>query len=81
MRSQSLRVRVSEGNQTRVDLTLPSQAAQYLSNFLPEKVRAKLAARSIDLERVSRDAVHRDFAAGDLFHFDDGPKHVRIWLE
>lgn len=80
-KSSRLRVRVTEGGATKVDLTFRAQVADHLSDLLPEDVHAKLKARAVDVEAISRAVVAGDFAPGELFALDEDPKGIRVWLE
>lgn len=81
MKAESLRIRVTEAGETRVDLTFGAESACFLMKLVPPHVRTKLASRSIDLEAISTAARESNFAPGELFLIDDGPKCVRGWLE
>lgn len=81
MKSESLCIRVTESGETRVNLSFASSATTLLAQLVPPSVRTKLAQRSIDLAVVADEARARDFAPGELFRLDDGPRTVRVWLE
>ena len=81
MKSESLRIQVSEGGQTRVELSFAAESAGNLIRLVPPHLRQKLVEHAIDLEAISASAQARDFAPGELFLFTDGARQVRGWLE
>ena len=81
MKSEHLRIKVSENGQTKADVTLKAELASQLPSFVPESVRSSVEKREIDLEQIAADAVSSDFEAGVLFELQEGTKHVIIWLE
>lgn len=80
MKSQSLHIRVSEGDVTRVDLTFGAAATDCLPDLVPGELRRTLADRCIHLEDISAGARRRDYAPGDLFLYEEGDRKVRVWL-
>jgi hypothetical protein len=81
MKSKHLRIRVLESGRARADLTFGAGLAASLPDLVPPDLEDKLAARSIDVERIARDVVGREFEPGDLFLLDEGDKQIRVWLE
>ncbi len=81
MKSEKLRIRITESDRTKVDLTFGAGAAENLPDLVPDDLRSKLVQRSIDIEGIARDAVARDFSPGELFRLNDGSKGIRVWLE
>ena len=80
-KSRTLRIRVTRGGRTKADLILPVAAAECLSELIPPEVGPKLAARNIDVFRISRSVTERNFPPGDLFSLRDGKDDFRVWLE
>jgi hypothetical protein len=81
MKSASLRIRVMDGGQMRVDLTFGAESALCLGRLVPPNVRQKLTERAIDLEAISASVRERDFAPGALFDIEDGTRRISGWLE
>ncbi|HEY5648119.1 MAG TPA: hypothetical protein VIU33_01365, partial [Nitrospiria bacterium] len=77
----SLRVRVTDGGEPKVDLTFRARAAGSLPDLIPEDLRPKLEHRAINLEEIARKAEETDFKPGELFRLEEGPKVIRVWLE
>ncbi len=81
MKSEKLRIRITEANRTKVDLTFRAVAAENLPDLVPPELYAKLAERSIDVEKIAREVVARDFEPAELFQLQEGEKGIRVWLE
>ncbi len=81
LKSERLRIKVMEADQTKVEVTFGAAAAENLPDLVPEETRAKLDERDIDLDEIVRDVVARDFEPGELFHLKEGTKSIRVWLE
>ena len=81
MKSEKLRIRITEANRTPVDLTFRAAVAENLPDLVPPELCAKLAERSIDVEKIAREVVARDFEAAELFQLQEGEKGIRVWLE
>jgi hypothetical protein len=80
-KSKHLRVLVSEGNRTRVDVTLAAAATEYLLDLLPETITSIITARGLDVERIRRDAIASGLEPGELFTLEDDGRRVRVWLQ
>ncbi|RKG87817.1 AarF/UbiB family protein [Corallococcus terminator] len=76
-----LRVRVTEGSHTRVALTFRADVTAHLEDLLPEDLRPRLAARGLDPVAIAATAVAAGLRPSELFHLDEGGRHVRVWLE
>ena len=81
MKSEKLRIRITEANRTKVDLTFRAAVAENLPDLVPPELCAKLAERSIDVEKIAREVVARDFEPAELFQLQEGEKGIRVWLE
>jgi len=79
--SHALKIRVLQDGRTKAEVTLPSTATENLSDLLPPGLDEKLADRGIDVSRIAQETVSGGFAPGDLFHFEEGAKSYRVWLE
>ncbi|MFO1349294.1 MAG: AarF/UbiB family protein [Gammaproteobacteria bacterium] len=80
--ANSLRVRVSEGAETRVALTMPALAALDLENLMPEEVLERIrSSRQVDMRAIAKRILASGVAPQELFTFQDGVKHYRVWLE
>lgn len=81
VRSRSLRVTITRGTQSRVDLTFPAIAAEGLQGLVPPEIVPRLAPRGIDLAALEARAASSEFAPGELFLLSEPDRMVRVWLE
>ena len=81
MKANALRIRVSESERTKVDLTFRAAVAENLADIIPEELAPKLVQRGIDVGEIARGAVRDEFAPGELFVLDESEKRIRVWLE
>ena len=79
--AQFLRIRVSQGEQTKAEFTFLAHAAENLADLVPPEIEGKLTEMQIDIGQLARDAVRAGFPPGDMFQLEEGEKKVRIWLE
>lgn len=80
-KSTHLRLRVREGNQTRVELTFIAHLAESLPELVPPEIEERLIARTIDVARIARESAAGGFEPGELFVLHEAGKEVRVWLE
>ncbi|NOK11606.1 ABC1 kinase family protein [Corallococcus exercitus] len=76
-----LKVRVTEAGHTRVALTFRADVTAHLEDLLPEDLPRKLTARGLDPVAIGAAAVAAGLRPSELFHLDEGDRHVRVWLE
>ncbi|WP_223633677.1 AarF/ABC1/UbiB kinase family protein [Corallococcus sp. EGB] len=76
-----LKVRVTEAGNTRVALTFRADVTAHLEDLLPEDLPSRLAARGLDPAGIGAAAVAAGLRPSELFHLDEGDRHVRVWLE
>ena len=81
MKSEKLRIRVTEGNRTKVDLTFGARVTENLPELIPDYLRPKLEQRAIDVSKIAKDAVAGHFEVGELFQLSEGGKTISVWLE
>ncbi|MFT3710141.1 MAG: AarF/UbiB family protein [Archangium sp.] len=81
VRSRSLRVTITRGTQSRVDLTFPAIAAEGLQGLVPPEIVPRLAPRGIDLAALEARAASSEFTPGELFSLVEPDRMVRVWLE
>ena len=81
MKSEKLRIRVTEGDRTKVDLIFGARITENLPELIPDDLRPKLEQRAIDVSKIARDAVTGHFEAGELFQLSEGGKTISVWLE
>ncbi len=79
--ARHLRVAVSDGGRSRVDLTFRAAAAESLPDLIPDDLAEKLRDRRLDVRGIADAAVAGGFAPGELFRLAEGSKLVRVWLE
>lgn len=80
-KSRSLRIRVTRSGCTKAELTFPATAAENLPDLIPPEVEPRLAARHIDVARISRSLIEQGFPPGELFALEEGRDDFRVWLE
>lgn len=79
--AHALRIRVSEGDETKLELRFRAQVTPALRELVPDEVSALLERGAVDLDAIARRAVAGGLQRGALFEGGEGPTHVRIWLE
>lgn len=79
--SKYLKVRVSQGGKTLVEVTLKAQLAARLREVMPDDVLGKVARHGIDVEALSAQASAAQFAPRELFCLDVDSKRYLVWLE
>lgn len=76
-----LRVKVSRGHETVVDLSMPAEAVLRLEELIPEETLVYLRESSDwDLPAIMEDIRARGVSPREIMSFEKGPKHYRIWL-
>jgi predicted unusual protein kinase regulating ubiquinone biosynthesis (AarF/ABC1/UbiB family) len=78
--AQSLRVRVTEGAEEIVDLTLPARSVEDLESLMPDHVIQKCKLDGIDLRSMSDRVIREGGLAQELFSSSVGARHYRVWL-
>lgn len=81
MKSETLRIRVTESRSIKVDLTFGAAAVDNLTDLVPRELLPSLEDRSIRLNSIVEKAQQSGYAPGELFTLEDGSKCVRVWLE
>jgi hypothetical protein len=76
-----LRISVTRGGRTVVQVCFPSYAVLSLADLVPDHVRVRIVAEQVDLEMVAADAASRGCPAGELFAIASGEDGVRAWLD
>ncbi len=77
-RAKSLKIRIEEAGEEKVDISIPLSLARSFVDFVPENARAKMQERGIEIESVLEEADTED---GTLVNIQDGDEHVEIKLE
>ncbi|MBZ5541939.1 MAG: AarF/ABC1/UbiB kinase family protein [Acidobacteriia bacterium] len=80
-KSSSLKIRVAQSGRTKAEVTFLATVAENLPELMPLGLEEKLANHGIDVAQIAQKAVAGGFAPGDLFHFEEGAKSYRVWLE
>lgn len=76
----SLCIRVTQGGEQRVAMTLPSEAAWDLAGLLPADVRKLVDEAGIDLDAVQTRVSASALAPGEVLALGYGDRHYRVWL-
>lgn len=79
--AQSLRIRLTEEGETRVELLFRAQVTPVLRELVPAGVLPMFERRGLDVDAVARAAVEAGLPRGELFGGEEGTTQVRIWLE
>jgi len=79
--ARHLKIRVTERDQLKAQLTIPASSIDDLSALLDEDLLAKIRQRGIALEEVARDVRRRSYAAGEVFTLEESPRKISVWLE
>lgn len=79
--ARHLRVRVSDGGETRVDLSMPARSAAKIPDLIPEEARKEIVRQGIDVFSIARAAERSGFQAAKLFSAKVGTKEYHVWLE
>lgn len=79
--AQSLRIRLTEEGETKIELLFRAQVTPALRELVPDDVLPMLERRGLDVDAIARAAVEAGLPRGELFGGEDGTKQVRIWLE
>lgn len=76
--AKSLKIRVEEAGEEKVNISIPLSLARSFVDFVPEDARRKMEKRGIEIESVLDQADAED---GTLVNIQDGDEHVEIKLE
>lgn len=76
-----LRVRLSEDERMKVDLTFRAAMVEHLADIMPDELGPKLVARGIDIDALARTAVSQGIVPRELFRLDEDNREIRVWLE
>ncbi|MEM9159553.1 MAG: AarF/ABC1/UbiB kinase family protein, partial [Verrucomicrobiota bacterium] len=79
--SDTLYIRVEENGSLKTSLSFASQATDTLEDLMPNEVRQRIVRQGIDLGRIIRNAQKSNYAPGELFTLNHGPKSVKVWLD
>lgn len=79
--SSHLRVRVSEGGESIIDLEMPASAVTNLVDLVPDEVAEKITEQGIDLRRISVELTTARAPRGIVFEASYGKRHYRVWLD
>ncbi|MBS3737304.1 MAG: hypothetical protein V5A87_08370 [Candidatus Bipolaricaulota bacterium] len=74
-----LKILVIEDGKEEVNITLPTGLVKFLENLVPEKARAKLTEKGIDLGNVI-DKIEKGSFDGKLVDIEDGNSRIEIKL-
>lgn len=76
-----LRVKVSQGDESLVDMSMPAEAVLQLEELIPEETLVYLRESSDwDLPAIMEDIRSRGVSPREIMRFEKGQKRYRIWL-
>ena len=81
LHSKYLRVKVTEGRETVVELELPAAAIENLPDLVPEDVAQKIITQGLDLRMIADELLRHHAPQGDVFEMQHGMRHYRVWLD
>ncbi len=79
--ARHLKIRVREGERTKVELTQYAWSIENLESVLDDELKQRIREQGIDLTEVVSDVRRRGYAPGPVFHIDQDNKRVEVWLE
>ena len=79
--SQHMRIRVSEGETVKVQLSQHAANIERLHELLDIDLQRRIKAASIELDEIVTDVRQRGYAPGPVFELMEGSKKVEVWLE
>ncbi len=79
--AKNLMVRVNEGSETIVELTLPAGALSDLEGLLPDQVLQRCAQDGIRLDVIRKKALDSGSVPQELFAASLGRRSYKVWLE
>ncbi len=75
-----LKIRVSEGGEEKVNVTLPLALARVAMKFVPEDAKKELDEQGIDVEELLS-SISTEIPDGKLVDVKDGDDSVEIFIE
>lgn len=78
--AQSLKVRVTRGGETVVQLSLPADAVQRLESLLDDDLIRRIQCQGIDVAQISASPQAQACRPGPLFSYHDEAKGIDVWL-
>lgn len=80
--AKTLKVRVMENGQQKVNVTLPAEMFLEIETLIPEDVLALLAAdKEINLAAIKQTVLDTGLAPQSVFSIHNGEKEYSVWLE
>lgn len=77
-----LRVRVTRGGETKVDLSMPARCARWLAEVIPGDVAERIRAKGVPLDEIQSGlAKSGALAPQKLFTLEEPERTVSVWLE
>jgi hypothetical protein len=62
-------------------MTFRAVLAAQLPQLLPVAVRKRLRRRAVDVAAIAARTQGEGYLCGELFHFAEGSRVLRVWLE
>ena len=80
--ASELRVTVTKGGETTVDVSLPAKSARWLIDVIPVEVINKIRSEGIPIDSIQDDlAKNPQLMPQDIFLLEESFRRVRVWLE
>lgn len=78
--TQFLRIRLKEGNETKVLLKYRSALAAELDTLVPDDIKKILVSKNIDLKAIQDEAIANQFQPGILFELSENLRCLKVWI-
>ena len=79
--SKHMRIRVVEGDVTKVQLSQCATNIERIHELLDDDLKRRIRLASIDLDQILAEVRQRGYAPGPVFRLEEGQKRVEVWLE
>lgn len=79
--ARRMRINVSRGGKTTVELAQPASAIERLADLLEPALVERIAAQGIALREIVAETRRRGYAPGPVFACETEEKAIRVWLE
>ncbi len=77
-----MRVTVTRGQDTTVDVALPARSARWLIDLIPEDVMTKIRAEGIPIDEIQGDlSLSAVLTPRQIFKLSEPQRVVQVWLE
>lgn len=79
--SRYLKLRVTAGGRTRVELTQRAANIDNLDSLLDSDLKQRIKRQGLRLDNIVGDVRRRGYTPGPVFAMSEGNKDIKVWLE